>query len=134
MIPAFPRHPRSRFNTSLLRGRAIRHACETAGVFLPMYTFVLAEEVRDAFEKRFENTSTEQIRPRDLVAFLEEHFFEAGNELEECVPSDWVEKPKPLMRIQDRKLREWALELNAKWKALCRKASFFKLLILANCR
>jgi alpha,alpha-trehalase len=60
--------------------------------------------------------------PRDqLVRFVNENFESPGSELIECDAKDWKERPENLLRIQDPRLKEWALTLNGYWKVLCRR-------------
>ena len=44
-----------------------------------------------------------------------------GNQMEEWVPGDWIENPKLISRISDINLANFALDLNSRWKILCRK-------------
>ncbi|MFH4984211.1 hypothetical protein AB6A40_010920 [Gnathostoma spinigerum] len=77
--------------------------------------------VKQAFKDRFGNKPVEHLKPNELREFLSDNFYPPGSELEECDLDDWIEKPPELLKISDPKLREWALELNAIWKSLCRR-------------
>ena len=37
----------------------------------------------------------------EILAFVNDNFFEEGNELEEWIPEDWIEEPAFLERIVD---------------------------------
>ncbi|KHN87722.1 Trehalase [Toxocara canis] len=74
------------------------------------------------FNARFPNMTAEQIKREDLIAFLDEFFSPRGTELEECELSDWTPNPPQLMKIVDPVMRKYALDLNAIWRVLCRKA------------
>ncbi|VDN50262.1 unnamed protein product [Dracunculus medinensis] len=56
-----------------------------------------------------------------LRQFVDEHFDEPGMELVEYYPEDWDAFPSSFLKIQDYKLRRWALHLHRIWRDLCRK-------------
>lgn len=59
-----------------------------------------------------------------LRQFVDEHFDEPGMELVEYYPEDWDAFPSSFLKIQDYKLRRWALHLHRIWRDLCRKVRF----------
>jgi len=59
--------------------------------------------------------------PEILKKFVEDHFDPPGNELIEVYPHDWVPFPTSFQKIEDYKLRRWALHLHRIWRDLCRK-------------
>uniref|UniRef100_A0A7E4UL98 Trehalase n=1 Tax=Panagrellus redivivus TaxID=6233 RepID=A0A7E4UL98_PANRE len=73
------------------------------------------------FEAEFNGTG--KIDPVKLQKFVNDHFYPAGHELEQCVPAGYSPKPGKLMTIVDDSLRDWALNLNNVWSHLCRKVS-----------
>ncbi|KAL3078820.1 hypothetical protein niasHS_014602 [Heterodera schachtii] len=81
-----------------------------------------ASEVLRLFEQKFggHNESASSIDVEELRDFLDENFDRAGGELKKCEPKDWVQSPPELERIRDDTLRGWAMELNYRWKELCR--------------
>lgn len=86
---------------------------------------VISDETLAEFQNRFGNQSLENIDPSALRTFLNDYFTEPGTELEPCQLDEWQQYPPRLMRIQDPKLRAWALKLNDIWKDLCRKVSLY---------
>ena len=59
--------------------------------------------------------------PDILKKFVEDHFDPPGNELIEVYPPDWVPFPTSFQKIEDYKLRRWALHLHRIWRDLCRR-------------
>ncbi|KAI6187160.1 Trehalase [Aphelenchoides besseyi] len=55
-----------------------------------------------------------------LQAFVDEHFDQPGNELEECFPEDW-NQDHSFDTITDPSYRKWAAELHKLWPSLSRK-------------
>uniref|UniRef100_A0AC34FJF9 Trehalase n=1 Tax=Panagrolaimus sp. ES5 TaxID=591445 RepID=A0AC34FJF9_9BILA len=53
--------------------------------------------------------------------FINIHFLPSGDELKNCTPDGFKDNPEKLMEIKDPDLKEWALELNAIWKRLCKQ-------------
>ena len=49
----------------------------------------------------------------EILAFVNDNFFEEGNELEEWTPDDWTEEPTFLERIVDPGIRFCDMNLNA---------------------
>lgn len=89
----------------------------------------------DAFYAQFNKTDIKSIDKKELADFVDKYFHNTTTELkvsfvkihsiqitlfQECVPVDWKPNPPKIMRIQDPKLRQWALELHDIWKTLCR--------------
>jgi len=58
---------------------------------------------------------------KEIKAVVEKYFSKAGTELTNVQPTDWKEKPAVLANISDVKLREWAKDINNRWKKLTRK-------------
>jgi alpha,alpha-trehalase len=57
----------------------------------------------------------------ELKNWVEQNFEPVGSEFEPWTPDDWKENPRFLDGIQDKKLREWASDLNHIWFQLGRK-------------
>ncbi|VDK84897.1 unnamed protein product [Litomosoides sigmodontis] len=101
------------------------HTVMMLNIFKDSKTFVDKPLKRDPteiaadFKKKF---------PRDITAndreavrqFIDENFDEEGHELEKCDLVDWEERPEKLLSIADPQLRQFALNVNAIWKSLCR--------------
>lgn len=87
------------------------------------WTTTVSDDTLNAFNDRFATQRLEDIDPDQLRAFVDEYFSEPGTELESCQLDDWQENPPRLMKIQDQRLRTWALKLNGIWKDLCRKVT-----------
>ena len=58
----------------------------------------------------------------EILAFVNDNFFEEGNELEEWIPEDWIEEPAFLERIVDPGI--WFCERN--WYQDCIMCSIWK--------
>jgi hypothetical protein len=56
-----------------------------------------------------------------LNEFVASHFDVPGQELVEVYPEDWVPFPNDFTRIEDYRLRRWALHLHRIWRDLCRR-------------
>jgi alpha,alpha-trehalase len=56
-----------------------------------------------------------------LKEFVDDHFEEPGHELIEVYPGDWVPFPTSFQKIEDYRLRRWALHLHRIWRDLCRR-------------
>ena len=84
---------------------------------------IFLEETLENFEKKFGKMSIENIDREQFTEFLSENFLPAGHELLNCTPDGFQDNPEKLMTIQDPDLKEWALELNAIWKRLCKQVS-----------
>ncbi|VDM46176.1 unnamed protein product [Toxocara canis] len=96
---------------------SVSSACVLMHVLKELSVFTINQ-----FNARFPNMTAEQIKREDLIAFLDEFFSPRGTELEECELSDWTPNPPQLMKIVDPVMRKYALDLNAIWRVLCRKA------------
>eukprot|EP00794_Sanderia_malayensis_P007437 gene7437-8259_t len=48
-------------------------------------------------------------------------FTKAGTELDNFTPNDWQDRPSILQNIDDARLKDWAKDLNNRWKNLTRK-------------
>ncbi|VDK50259.1 unnamed protein product [Gongylonema pulchrum] len=82
--------------------------------------------IQKQFEKQFGKQKVEDINPQELLAFRDLYFDEPGAELEQCTPTNWQNYPPKIMMIENKELREFALNLNERWKLLCRRVSFVK--------
>uniref|UniRef100_A0A915CMD4 Trehalase n=1 Tax=Ditylenchus dipsaci TaxID=166011 RepID=A0A915CMD4_9BILA len=85
-----------------------------------------AHEILQKFNKQFppstnQTDSVADINPDDLTKFIEENFDQESTELQSCYLNDWNERPAQLEQIQDKTLKEWAMDLNKIWKNLCRQ-------------
>mmetsp|Transcript_2640 Transcript_2640/g.7939 ORF Transcript_2640/g.7939 Transcript_2640/m.7939 type:complete len:573 (-) Transcript_2640:216-1934(-) len=72
----------------------------------------------------FEALSDEEKTSRERVAALVRACFAASpdDELEPWTPDDWVAEPAALASVVGEQWRPWALDLNARWKQLGRRA------------
>lgn len=91
------------------------HLFEDSKTFVDMPMNKDPEDILDAFA-----TLEHPEVPAVMQAFLDEHFMEAGHELQEWTPSDFVKNPRHLMAIANDTLRGWALDLNKLWATLGR--------------
>lgn len=83
---------------------------------------IFLEEIVQAFKDEFgEKTPVKEIDPAKLKIFLKDNFNPPNDELNKCDPKDWHDKPEKIIKIQDKTLREWALNLHATWRTLCRE-------------
>lgn len=57
----------------------------------------------------------------DLISFVNDHFETEGSEFEPWDPTDWIEEPTFLNKINSSLLRAWGQELHDAWKFLGRK-------------
>lgn len=57
----------------------------------------------------------------DLVSFINDNFESEGSEFEPWEPTDWMEEPAFLSKINSTQLRNWGAELHEAWKFLGRK-------------
>eukprot|EP00112_Aurelia_sp_Birch-Aquarium-sp1_P007091 Seg1774.3 transcript_id=Seg1774.3/GoldUCD/mRNA.D3Y31 product=Trehalase protein_id=Seg1774.3/GoldUCD/D3Y31 len=64
---------------------------------------------------------TNSKNAKEIKSMVEGYFSKAGTELSNIQPTDWTEDPVVFKQILDPKLREWAKELNRRWKILTRK-------------
>jgi alpha,alpha-trehalase len=78
-------------------------------------------ETVNNFTKAFGDSKSEDINEEKFRDFLGQHFLPAGHELLNCTPDGFHDNPEKLMAIRDPDLREWALQLNAIWKRLCKQ-------------
>ena len=56
--------------------------------------------------------------------FLETHFNPPGGELTDCDSPDWQPSPPAFQAIKDPVFRQWAVQINAIWQELCKKAKW----------
>ena len=99
----------------------ILHSVQMAKIFEDAKTFVDMRMKYDMAEIESNFTALGmKPSPAKLKKFVMENFSPAGHDLQPFNPADWVEKPERLNKIQDRKLRKWALALNKLWKDLAR--------------
>ncbi|KRY87377.1 Trehalase [Trichinella pseudospiralis] len=61
--------------------------------------------------------------PKELDIFIKKYFSPPGSELKECLPVDWVPRPKAFLKIADEHFRLWAYFIHGKWKKLCREVT-----------
>ena len=68
---------------------------------------------------------TEQLNKskgaKEIKAVVEKYFSKAGTELTNVKPTDWKENPAVMKNISDANLRQWAKDINSRWKVLTRK-------------
>lgn len=57
----------------------------------------------------------------EIKVTVEKYFSKAGTELTNFIPLDWKENPSVLSKLNDTRLREWAKDINNRWKILTRK-------------
>ncbi|XP_044477018.1 probable trehalase isoform X1 [Mangifera indica] len=77
----------------------------------------------DAFHK-LQRNATGEISVQDLSKFIEDYFLGAGDDLVIADPPDFVPKPEGfLLKVENSKVRAWALEVHSLWKNLSRKVS-----------
>jgi len=101
-------------------------AVQQAHIFPDSKTFVdmPMREDPEVVLKAFEDLPADAKKdPRELRAFVEKWFLEAGSDLEPWTPPDVVQQPRRLMEIADPDMRAWALELNKLWAVLGRRQS-----------
>ncbi|KAL6005632.1 hypothetical protein ACLOJK_006202 [Asimina triloba] len=90
-------------------------------VDLPLKHDLSATEAAFAKLPRSENGS---VRVQDLEGFLGEYFGEAGSDLVEAEPADFVPVPAGFLpKVESPEVRAWALEVHSLWKNLSRKVS-----------
>ena len=58
---------------------------------------------------------------KDIKVVIEKYFSKAGTELTNVKPTDWKENPAVFAKISDVNLREWAKDINNRWKVLTRE-------------
>lgn len=71
----------------------------------------------DIFMKVHNNAPTRY----HVKKFISDNFEHEGQEFEEWVPDDWIEKPSFLENIRDPSFHQWGSDLNRIWKELGRK-------------
>lgn len=59
-------------------------------------------------------------KEEQLAAFVATNFYRPGSDLRAIIPRDWEPHPPTLAAITDGRLRELALTIHSKWKALVR--------------
>ncbi|KAK8752669.1 hypothetical protein OTU49_006746 [Cherax quadricarinatus] len=80
------------------------------------------EEIERRFSTLLNNTQ-DHPSEAEMKKFIVENFDKPGTEFESWIPDDWKVHPKFIYSIYDLPLRDWALEINKKWKVLGRKLS-----------
>ncbi|PJF17310.1 Trehalase [Paramicrosporidium saccamoebae] len=55
-----------------------------------------------------------------VMGFVTDNFERPGHDLRVVVPGDWIEEPPSIKKIKNHRLREFALAVHSKWKALVR--------------
>ena len=102
----------------------ILHAVQMAKIFDDAKTFVdmRMRYTQEHIQNNFKALGAKPTKAQ-LDTFVEQNFDEAGNDLEQFNPKDWVEHPRNLKRIKDKTLRSWAYDLNKLWKSLGRTVS-----------
>jgi alpha,alpha-trehalase len=74
----------------------------------------------DTTLKAFEQLP-DKTDPMVLREFVSQYFMEPGTELTACHQTDWVPEPASFARIRDPVYRQWAYDINMKWRSLCRR-------------
>ncbi|XP_045610999.2 trehalase [Procambarus clarkii] len=80
------------------------------------------EEIEERFNILL-NETKENPTKDEMKKFIIGNFENSGTEFENWIPGDWKEKPMFIDNIYDLPLRNWALEVNKKWKLLGKKLS-----------
>ena len=78
-------------------------------------------EIVTANFTRLMNITSGSPSKDDLISFVNVHFESEGSEFEPWEPTDWVEEPTFLNKINSTQLHDWGLELHGAWKFLGRK-------------
>ncbi|GAB2300252.1 hypothetical protein Dimus_034288 [Dionaea muscipula] len=80
-----------------------------------------------AIEQEFEKLPRDQIggvSVMELELFMEEYFDGVGKDLVYAEPVDFVAKPIGFLpKVENKEVREWALEIHSLWKNLSRRVS-----------
>jgi alpha,alpha-trehalase len=84
--------------------------------FVDMPSRFSEQKILDNFSKLSSDPSLDELQK-----FLIENFYQAGADVIISEPSDWKELPKFVENIKDKKLKEFGVALNEKWKNLLRK-------------
>uniref|UniRef100_A0AC34PUN2 Trehalase n=2 Tax=Panagrolaimus sp. JU765 TaxID=591449 RepID=A0AC34PUN2_9BILA len=104
-------------------------AVQTARLFGDCKHFVDMPLKRDPeltlrnWDELMNKVGVDVIDPAVLTAFVNEHFEQPGDELEEHEPSDFQNNVTSFAKIADPAYRTWAMELHRKWPTLCRRVS-----------
>lgn len=93
---------------------------EDSKTFVDMKMKYTENETLSRFDQVMNQTNRHPTKA-DLFVFLNETFELAGSEFEPWEPTDWVENPKFLDKIQDNEFKIWASKLNNLWTFLGRK-------------
>ena len=105
----------------------------------PSELFYCLGTVQTAYDRKFKDKTPEEIGKEAMEDFIDQYFEQTyylyfyknvllsdiGEEILNCIPSDWEEAPSKLASIKDNTLRQWAYKLNNIWKQLCRKVLHF---------
>ena len=79
----------------------------------------LPVEIEQSYEQLMIREN-EQPTKSAIMQFIEDNFT-MESQMEDWTPDDWIANPKLLSRISDVRLAEFALNLNERWKMLCRR-------------
>jgi len=96
----------------------ILKAIQDSGIYIDSKTFVDMPLKSDPEEimKEFKQLKNHSLST--LVQFLSDHFLSAGSELLSWTPPDWVEQPQFIQNIKTEEYKQFAIQVNAMWKAL----------------
>jgi alpha,alpha-trehalase len=94
-----------------------------SGLFNDSKTFVDMPLKHDPEDIIDDFNSISDYNRQSLQAFLERNFDEAGSNVVQWTPNDYLEIPPFLDNIHDHTLRSFAIQINSLWKLLGRKVS-----------
>ena len=106
-------------------GSPILHMVQMSRIFQDSKTFV-DMKLRYSPAKIEQSYQELMIRENEqpsisaIMQFVTNNFV-TENQMECCIPGDWISNPKLLSRISDVNLNRFASDLNSRWKMLCRK-------------
>jgi alpha,alpha-trehalase len=91
---------------------------QDAGIFSDSKTFVdmPMKSDPDVIIEQFKNLQNYTIPV--LSKFLRDHFLIAGSEIMSWTPTDWVQNPNFIQNMRSEAYKEFAIQVNAMWKAL----------------
>ncbi|EJW76080.1 hypothetical protein WUBG_13010 [Wuchereria bancrofti] len=125
--PIYPCDEKNAPNYMIYCQGELLHTVLLSNIFKDSKTFVdkpikkEPDEIISAFNQKFPNQIT--INDREaLISFVDEYFDNEGSDIQECpedTMEDWNDEPEYLIAIEDRELRQFALEIHALWKKLC---------------
>ena len=104
---------------------SILHMVQMARIFKDSKTFVdmklkhLPAEIEQSYEQLMIRENDQPTKSA-IMQFIEDNFT-MESQMEDWTPDDWIANPKLLSRISDVRLAEFALNLNERWKMLCRR-------------